>query len=263
MGPRRLRWSGAALTVAASLIAGCSGDDDPPATATLTAGDTGATDPTAAPTDDPTTPSTATDTGLATGPGSTATTGTDTAAGTRPSDGVTPPEDPDADLRMCDTYLDYLGAQDVDDLVGALESLRDEHADLVPTAAAEAIEVLLTDQDADPGEVAGAVADLGTSMQEPCGDYFAERVTGADSDEDAARRFWAALLVGDREVAVPVAPLDVLAQFDPWEPLPLSDEVDAPAMSYADRTMSMVLAPTVTVSCRVADGVVATCGFGE
>jgi hypothetical protein len=164
---------------------------------------------------------------------------------------------------LCDAYLAFLSAS-ADDVVVAIDELAGSLGPGVPQAVLDALDVL----GPDPPEGTTAehfVAALGVvhdAIEPACAMRYRAAVVPAASDDAALTTFAEALVGGDRAAAVLVAPADVIALFEPWQPYPEDPAAGAPSYSVSDDTVSLVLAATYTASCQATGGVVVGCTFG-
>ena len=159
----------------------------------------------------------------------------------------------------CDAYLNYISAQDGAQLNTALGELRSQIDDEDVDAALDTIE----QSSGDLGELADARNVLRAAVEPMCTEQWSAGVVPY-SDDDLAQVFYEAVLSGDRSVAAEVAPADVLAEFEPWEPIPADDSLGSPTLTEnPDGSFNMLLGSTITVYCETQEGVVTLCGFGE
>ena len=78
-----------------------------------------------------------------------------------------------------------------------------------------------------------------------------------------AKSFFDALVAGDRAGVAAVAVPEVVAQFEPYDPIARDEDLESPRYTLNGDQLSMLLQPTVTVLCTVTPGSVVTCAFGE
>lgn len=237
---RRLRSPVAFLAVVALLGVGCSDDDDTEAASTTAPADTDTPATTAAPTE----PTTATPA---------------TAAPDAGADVMTAP----TGIPLCDAYLAWLSAQDGAQFNTALGQIAEIAGDDAPQTVTEAIDTIGA-ADADVISVLEAQATLGDFVDPTCREAFDAGVVGLPEGGDVAAAFFEALRTGDRDFAATLAPADVIARFEPWEPLPEDPDLGTPTLvSTGLGDFAMLLASTVSVYCTTDGRVVFSCAFGE
>lgn len=78
-----------------------------------------------------------------------------------------------------------------------------------------------------------------------------------------AKTFFDALVAGDRAGVQAVATAEVVAQFEPYDPIAANADLESPRYTLNGAQLSMLLRPTITVLCTVTPGTVSACSFGE
>jgi len=165
-------------------------------------------------------------------------------------------EDPDDVAFLCDSYLENLAGGDTDGLAVAFGSD-------APAGVTAAIETLKA-EDSDIELVWEAQADLADYVEPVCAQRWSRGVTGASDTVQAAETFFGAIVAGDPEAASELAPDNVVALFEPWEPI-VSDDPGLPQLTFseAENSITMVLDPEASAFCSVADGVITSCDVTE
>lgn len=166
-----------------------------------------------------------------------------------------PAEEPDDDVaRLCTAYLDSITFGTVD--IG-LEALVEIMGPDAPSGVQGALDTLAHPE----GDIEGFFAaqnSVDGYILPICRDRFAASIVPAADDAAAADEFVAAIRDGDLVGAEMLAPTNVITSFD-WNGFP-----DATWNFDADNsTVSMLLEPTVTVFCQIADAAIEACAFGE
>ncbi len=155
---------------------------------------------------------------------------------------------------LCAAYLDSISFGTVDQ---GLETLKQILGADAPGGVQAALDTL---QNPD-GDIEGFFAaqnSLDGYVLPICRDLFSASIVPAADDAAAADAFVAAVRDGDLAAAQRLAPTNVIVSFD-WNGFP-----DATSDFSADNgTVSMLLEPTVTVFCQIANGAVEACAFGE
>ncbi len=161
-------------------------------------------------------------------------------------------------IELCNAYLTYLlDSREVDAVADALGSN-------APVGVLAAIETL-QDPDADFfDEVLPAQESLSGYVVPICRTRWDRGLVPGGDNSAVAEKFFEELIAGNEAGAELIAPDDVRAVFSPWEPIAADPQVGSPSFSYTGGdTFNMLLGPTITVSCTIADGIVTSCGFGE
>lgn len=160
-------------------------------------------------------------------------------------------------IELCDAFLFLIFSGETIDLAVAL-------GDDAPSGLLDAIDVL-DDPDADFADQLVAYESLEGYVGPVCRDRWDRDLTPAPSNTAAVGTFFAAVVTGDEAAAEAIAPDDVRAQFGAiWISVPDDPQLGPPSFAYdGGETFSMQLAPSVSVGCTVADGVVTSCAFGE
>lgn len=166
-----------------------------------------------------------------------------------------PTEEPDDDIGiLCSAYLDSINFSTVDQGLDDLTELLGADA---PSGVQAALETLQNPN----GDIEGFFAAQNTVdgyVLPICRERFAAAIVPADDDAAAADAFVASVRDGDLAAAERLAPTNVIIGFD-WNGFP-----DATSEFSADNsTVTMLLEPTVTVFCQIADGAIEACAFGE
>ena len=155
---------------------------------------------------------------------------------------------------VCSAYLDSISFGTLDEGLDALQDILGSDA---PSGVQEALETL---QNPD-GDIEGFFAaqnSVDSYVLPICRDRFAASIVPAADDAAAAEAFVASIRDGDLAAAEMLAPSNVIVSFD-WNGFP-----DATSEFSADNsTVTMLLEPTVTVFCQIADGAIEACAFGE
>lgn len=164
-------------------------------------------------------------------------------------------EEPDDDIGiLCSAYLDSINFSTVDQ---GLEDLTEILGPDAPPGVQDALDTL----ENPAGDIEGYFAAQNTIdgyVLPICRDRFAAAIVPAADDATAADAFVASVRDGDVAAAERLAPTNVIVSFD-WNGFP-----DATSQFDADNsTVTMLLEPTVTVFCQLADGAIEACAFGE
>lgn len=166
-----------------------------------------------------------------------------------------PIEEPEDEVGLlCSAYLDSISFSTVDEGLATLTELLGPDA---PSGVQAALDTLRNPS----GDIEGYFAaqnSLDGYVLPICRERFAAAIVPAVDDAAAADGFLAAVRDGDLAGAERLAPTNVIVSFD-WNGFP-----DATSEFSADNsTVTMLLEPTVTVFCQIADGAVEACAFGE
>lgn len=156
-----------------------------------------------------------------------------------------------------------------------------EHLAAVAAAPAE-VDASLADVDRALGEVPAEVERAVAILREPtstvedaqrsatvldshatdrCAGEWAAGVEGASTIDDAAQRFFEALVAGDRRAAAEVATPNVVARFEPWAAVPPDDEAGTPRYEVNGATLRVFVAGAVTASCEIDMARLTRCTF--
>jgi hypothetical protein len=178
--------------------------------------------------------------------------------------GVPPTAAATGDSPLCDAYLAFLAAP-ADQVVVAIDELAGSLGAGMPAAVVDALVVLgpTPPEGATADDFVAALGVVHDEVEPVCATRYRAAVVPAASDDAALTTFADALVSGDRAAAAVVAPADVIALFEPWQPYPADPAVGAPSYTVADDAVTLVLAATYTASCQASGGVVAACSFGE
>jgi hypothetical protein len=169
-----------------------------------------------------------------------------------------PPADQNLDT-FCNAYLAFAGSKDPEGRVGPLNVIWEERGPDAPEELEGALETLKTadygSEDVRPQHVVlkGFAIPL-------CLDIFNEGVVGAEDDATAAEQFFAALVAGDKQTALTLAPANTVALFEPWNPYPTQG--DYPQMSPGEGQFYVSLTTVFSFRCEVNGGIVTGCFFG-
>lgn len=157
---------------------------------------------------------------------------------------------------LCDGYLTYVATRNVDDLAAQLGST-------APPEVAAALDLVQSD-DVRFLDLLNAVESLRDYVAPICRSRWDEDLVPAATDQDAVDGFFNALVEGDRSAAANVAPDDVIATFEPWEPIEPDPDLGPASLLYeGGGDFSMLLGPTLSVFCEVEGAIVTNCLFGE
>lgn len=240
-----------ACAVACALVmAGCSSGDDA-ASSTTTAADSAVTttSPAAATTDAPEPTDNAEQAGTTDQEITTVAVDDDSGSDNEAS------EESDDEIRVvCAAYLDSISFGTVDEGLTVLTDILGADA---PPGVQDALGILRDPE----GDIEGFFAAQSTVdgyVLPICREQFTAAIVPAATDAEAASAFLAAVRDGDLAAAERLAPVNIIVSFD-WNGFP-----DAIADFNPDESaVTMLLEPTVTVLCQLADGAVETCAFGE
>jgi len=161
----------------------------------------------------------------------------------------------EASADSCAAYLEFLGAQDGVALNAALADL------FASVDEAELNAAILTVRDGTGpiGEVRAASDLLSAALVPACEDAYNSEVTPTATDQEAAQALTQALISGDRDAAGAVAWANVIAQFEPWEPVPdavtpLEFEIDADLLTFE-------IDQGIEIDCLLGQGQIILCEF--
>lgn len=160
-------------------------------------------------------------------------------------------------IAVCNAYISWVRNDGLDDLEAELG------AD-APVGVSDAIDTL-QDPDADIDDIFTAIDSIDGYVKPICRTRWDNDLEPAESNEEAVNLLFESIVAGEEAAVGGIAPDDVIAAFDPWEPLEDDPDTGAPSLSYTvgEDSFNMLLAPTVTVFCEVDGGVITSCAFGE
>lgn len=183
---------------------------------------------------------------------------TTTEATTTTTETARPPGDQNLDT-FCNAYLTFAGSKDPEGRVEPLNVIWEERGPHAPVELEGALETLKT---ADYGseDVRPQHAVLKGFAIPLCLDIFNEGVVGAEDDATAAEQFFAALVAGDRQTALTLAPANTVALFEPWDSYPTQG--DYPQLTPHEGQFYVSLTPVFSFRCEVSGGIVTGCFLG-
>jgi len=153
--------------------------------------------------------------------------------------------------RFCDEYLDYLAEPSRENLDAVVAAGDDPQVDELGAIIAE---------DDRTGRVLAADRDLTDLARDRCTSEWVGAAQGGGDTAGAAQAFLDALLAGDEVGARNVAAANVIAAFEPWEPLVPDAEAGTPALlTTGDRTFTLAIDAARLAECQVEGGVVIAC----
>ncbi len=174
--------------------------------------------------------------------------------------GVETPFDCDSGdvIELCNAYLVY--RTDTREVVAVADALGPN----APAGVLAALEVL-QDPDADFfDEVLPAQDDLASYVEPICQTRWGRGLEPGGDNRFVVEKFFEELVAGNKAGVDLIAPDDVQALFEPWEPIEDDPELGPPSFSYdGGDSFNMLLGPTITVFCTIENGIVTSCGFGE
>lgn len=175
------------------------------------------------------------------------------------NEGITTPFDCDSPdvIELCNAYIVYLERTEFDALTTALGTD-------APAGVIAALETL-QDENADIDDVFNAVDALSGYVVPICRTRWDRELVPSSDEGSIPTTFFNAVVTGDEAAVTAIAPDDVRAVFAPWEAL-VADPDFPPTLSFLDdgtNSFAMGLGPANNVVCRVANGTVTSCSFGE